>query len=250
MQRDPEFLSIINSPAGIDRGKLEAKAISAGVPFWACELNFYGPRKLIAAQWDCVRDAMAGIEGAAFKLSDIHAIPYSRDELAVMRDTVHLGVPTLRTFGLGPLVSWEGETIVGQVFFSPVIPRTGEAVMEAMDVIGAIYQKYKLPGPPIQFPAAQIERAFLHVVALPVTRSSTTNAKVREIFRELVEVAAKHGWGEYRTAPAFYDLIMGTYSFNDHALREFLESIKDAVDPNGIISAGRYGIWPSHLRKG
>jgi len=55
---------------------------------------------------------------------------------------------------------------------------------------------------------------------------------------------------EYRTAPAFYDLILGTYSFNDHALREFLETIKDAVDPNGIISAGRYGIWPRHLRKG
>jgi 4-cresol dehydrogenase (hydroxylating) len=25
--------------------------------------------------------------------------------------------------------------------------------------------------------------------------------------------------------------------------------LKDAVDPNGILSAGRYGIWPKHLRK-
>ena len=123
-QADPEFVSIINSPAGIDKGKLEAKAISAGVPFWACELNFYGPKKLIEAQWDCVRDAMAGIEGAAFKLNDIRALPLKPDELAVMLDTVFVGVPTLRTFGLGPLVSWEGETIVGQLFFSPVIPRT------------------------------------------------------------------------------------------------------------------------------
>jgi len=24
---------------------------------------------------------------------------------------------------------------------------------------------------------------------------------------------------------------------------------KDAVDPNGILSAGRYGVWPKHLRK-
>jgi 4-cresol dehydrogenase (hydroxylating) len=122
--------------------------------------------------------------------------------------------------------------------------------MEAMDVIGAIYHKYKLPGPPIQFPTAQVERAFLYVVALPVTRSSAVNAKVREIFGELVQAAAEHGWGEYRTAPAFYDHVLETYSFNDHALRGILESIKDAVDPNGIMSAGRYGIWPSHLRKG
>jgi 4-cresol dehydrogenase (hydroxylating) len=249
-QKDPEFVSIFNSPAGIDRGKLEAKAISAGVPYWSCEMQFYGPQNFIKAQWDCVRDALAGIEGAAFNLKDIHALPYSRDELAVMRDTVQLGIPTLRTFGLGPLVSYEGETVVGQLFFSPVIPRTGEAVMEAMDVVGAIYHKHKIPSPLIQFPTGQVERAFLFVVALPVTRSSTVNAKVREIFAELVAAAAAHGWGEYRTAPAFYDHIMETYSFNDHALREFLERIKDAVDPNGIISAGRYGIWPAHLRKG
>ncbi len=41
---------------------------------------------------------------------------------------------------------------------------------------------------------------------------------------------------------------MDTYSFNDHVLRRFNETIKDAVDPNGILSAGRYGIWPKHLR--
>ena len=62
-------------------------------------------------------------------------------------------------------------------------------------------------------------------------------------------IATTRGWGEYRTAPAFYDLIMDVYSFNDHALRDFLGTIKDAVDPNGIMSAGRYAIWPRHLRE-
>jgi hypothetical protein len=40
------------------------------------------------------------------------------------------------------------------------------------------------------------------------------------------------------------------YSFSDHALLRLQERIKDAVDPNGILSAGRYGIWPRHLRQG
>ncbi len=61
--------------------------------------------------------------------------------------------------------------------------------------------------------------------------------------------AAEHGWGEYRTAPAYQDDIMDTYSFNNHALRRFDETLKDAIDPNGILSAGRYGIWPKHLRE-
>ena len=34
------------------------------------------------------------------------------------------------------------------------------------------------------------------------------------------------------------------------ALTRMREKIKDAVDPNGIISAGRYGVWPRHLRDG
>ena len=74
-------------------------------------------------------------------------------------------------------------------------------------------------------------------------------AALRESFEEIVKVAAEHGWGEYRTAPAFQDAVVNTYSFNDHALRRFHETLKDAIDPHGIISPGRYGIWPKHLRK-
>ena len=42
---------------------------------------------------------------------------------------------------------------------------------------------------------------------------------------------------------------MNAYSFNNHALRRFCETLKDAIDPNGIIAAGREGIWPRHLRE-
>jgi FAD/FMN-containing dehydrogenase len=34
------------------------------------------------------------------------------------------------------------------------------------------------------------------------------------------------------------------------ALTRMRETIKDALDPNGILSPGRHGIWPRHLRKG
>jgi 4-cresol dehydrogenase (hydroxylating) len=76
------------------------------------------------------------------------------------------------------------------------------------------------------------------------------NQKARAAFRRVVQVAAEHGWGEYRTPVAFQDDVMSTYSFNNHMLRRFHERVKDAVDPNGILSPGRYGIWPKHLRKG
>jgi 4-cresol dehydrogenase (hydroxylating) len=44
------------------------------------------------------------------------------------------------------------------------------------------------------------------------------------------------------------DQVAEMYSFNDHAMRRFHETLKDAVDPNGILSPGKSGIWPRHLR--
>jgi 4-cresol dehydrogenase (hydroxylating) len=76
-----------------------------------------------------------------------------------------------------------------------------------------------------------------------------SNQAVRRTFRRLVEVAAEHGWGEYRTHTAFMDECAAAYSFNAHALLRLQETLKDAIDPNGILSAGRYGIWPKHLRE-
>ena len=87
------------------------------------------------------------------------------------------------------------------------------------------------------------------ISGLPVVRNDPEfNKRTRDLFNHLIDVAAQKGWGEYRTHPLFYDKIMGTYSFNDHALLRFHERIKDAIDPNGIISAGRSGIWPKYLR--
>ena len=45
------------------------------------------------------------------------------------------------------------------------------------------------------------------------------------------------------------DTIAGTYSWNDNALMKMHQTIKDALDPNGILSPGKSGIWPRHLRK-
>ena len=75
-----------------------------------------------------------------------------------------------------------------------------------------------------------------------------TKPSITELEIRYATDAAANGWGEYRTAPAHQDTIMATYSFNNHALLHFHETVKDAIDPNGIISPGRYGIWPKHLR--
>jgi 4-cresol dehydrogenase (hydroxylating) len=115
-----------------------------------------------------------------------------------------------------------------------------------------VYQEFGLNvGGIFQTPATWIYRAFVMIVGMPVSRSNKEiNAKSMAAFKRVVEVAAENGWAEYRSPPAFADLVADSYSYNDHALRRFSEQLKDAVDPNGIIAAGRGGIWPKHLRGG
>ena len=93
-------------------------------------------------------------------------------------------------------------------------------------------------------------RSFVLFAAVPVYKDKEKNRRLRESVLKVIQICAEHGWGEYRCPPAFQDAVMDAYSFNNNMLRRVNEKIKDALDPNGILSAGRYGVWPKHLRDG
>jgi 4-cresol dehydrogenase (hydroxylating) len=64
----------------------------------------------------------------------------------------------------------------------------------------------------------------------------------------MIAEARKLGYAEYRTHLDFMDEVMDTYDYNGHAFRKLAETIKDAVDPNGIVAPGKQGIWPRRYR--
>ena len=69
-----------------------------------------------------------------------------------------------------------------------------------------------------------------------------------DLFGKLVDEAAGAGFGEYRTHLAFMDQIAKTYKHNDGALWDLHHRLKDVLDPNGILSPGKQGIWPQAMR--
>ncbi len=245
-QRSPEVTAMLEG-GGVDSPALHSYAAEKEIPFWSCTVKFYGPAKAIREQWEYAKEKFLVIAGAKFQDGEFYKLPLTPDQF----DKVHkpeFGLPSLETFSIGARTERNPNPTNGHIWFSPIIPRTGEAVLEANRVFSQAAKEFGLPFLYFSLPSTYWMRAFIFIFGFPITRDVATNKKNREAFKHLVRVAAEHGWGEYRTAPAFQDAVMETYSFNNHALLRFHETVKDAVDPNGIISAGRYGIWPRHLR--
>ncbi|HZF16155.1 MAG TPA: FAD-binding oxidoreductase [Steroidobacteraceae bacterium] len=244
---EKDLLDLLATPGGPSKEALEGYAQKVGKGLWGAMLQFYGPPKIIQAQWEYCKEKLGAIPGAKLIEGESYKIPLTPEQLLKVSKNA-FGVPSLSIFSLIAR-NEEHPGLEGHVGFSPIIPRTGEAVFEAQKVFGEIAKEYGLPVSPLAVPFTYWQRCLVYLFLFPVLHDKDFNRRNREAFRKLVKVSAEHGWGEYRTPVLYQDDVMDVYSFNNHALRRFHETVKDAVDPNGILSAGRYGIWPKHLRK-
>jgi 4-cresol dehydrogenase (hydroxylating) len=193
------------------------------------------------------KEAFAEIKGARMGEPELYGFPLSDADLEKVHKPTFV-IPSLSIFNFGIRTANRPELLAGHQAFSPVIPRTAEAILEANRLYHRIFTEEGLPVPPFHLPGCIWERTLMMIWVFPVTRDIETNRKYRRAVRRLIQEAAARGWGEYRTPVAYQDTVMATYSFGDHALRRFHETVKDALDPNGIISPGRYGIWPRRNR--
>jgi len=136
----------------------------------------------------------------------------------------------------------------GHIFFSPIHPLTSHDILKARYVFTRVLRKHKLKT--VDANLALIANGYSGMVmGLRLTEDAAENARVRAAYLDLVKVGASLGYAEYRTHAMFMDEVVSGFSFNNHALLRLAETLKDAIDPKGIISAGRYGIWPKYLRK-
>ncbi|HSV45774.1 MAG TPA: FAD-binding protein, partial [Ramlibacter sp.] len=243
----PQHLAMLQSGAPLEQ--MEKFGRENGIASWGCHLNFYGPEKVIRAQWEHAQEQLRqAIPGAVLKEYAFHKLPLDENQREQVR-LAEFGIPSLRAFSVGARSPWNPDPGIGHMAFSPIIPRTGEAVLEAMQVMSEAARKLGVRMINAVAPYAMYERALVFIAVFQISNDAADNRKMRAAFRELIKIGAKHGWGEYRTPVAFQDDVMATFSFNNHALRRFHETVKDALDPNGILSPGRYGIWPKRLRK-
>lgn len=226
------------------------------IPYWGLSIKFYGPAIVVKAQWEAAQEmARKAIKSVAFGGGEVFTdFKRAAEEWKVYPQDV--GVPNMDFFGMGTRAGGNPNPMRGHLWFSPVIPQTADGIFEANRVfeeaVSTVPNLKEMPIwnlRPFSLPAPFYERTFLFIVGFPITDDAALNKGVIAAYRTLLEIGAKHGWGEYRCHPEFQDQAMGLYSFNNNSLLRLHETIKDAVDPNGILSPGRYGIWPKNLRK-
>ncbi len=245
-----ETLNLIENQHVVN-GSTQVGAGFGDGPAWTLNVPIYGPANVIRAQMDYVKSRFAMIKGSKFEEGTMIKTPLSTEDRARVR-LVNFGIPNLSTFALLGRSPMQPERPGGHIGFSPIVPRNGEELLRFRDfyrdnlarISGG--ENLGIVGPVFM---TNWERSLVGLIMFPISKDVTENRKIRDAFVKWVALAAEQGWTEYRAPAVFQDLVADTYSYNNHALRRMREKIKDAIDPNGILSAGRYGVWPKHLRK-
>lgn len=89
-----------------------------------------------------------------------------------------------------------------------------------------------------------------HVIGIPYRLDSPSERKrLRVLAHELIDATTAEGWGQFRSHNALMDATAGAFTWNDGATMKLNETIKNALDPNGIMAPGKNGVWPASYDK-
>jgi FAD/FMN-containing dehydrogenase len=209
---------------------------------WHARFALYGLTDLVEAHFRVVERALGRISGTHTGrrnfAGDDKEGPGNHDA------RVQRGIPDMDLLD-ERLLPYGADT--GHLDFSPIGRCVGSEVVELEKLVRSLYERRRHPyvggvflGP----------RSALHVSTTfyDTTDKAQTEA-VYEAYSEMVVEVAKFGCVPYRTNLQNMDLVAEQLEFGDHALLRFNETIKDAVDPNGILSPGKQGVWPAARRQ-
>jgi 4-cresol dehydrogenase (hydroxylating) len=210
---------------------------------WTMRFALYGDEAVVDHRFAKIKEAFERIPDA-----DVYGSKCAPEDIPQLEhpvERVQGGVPSM---DLNQMTAWYGGEEGGHIGFSPVAPLTGTDAIAVRDLLRGMIESAGL-----DYMAALIPinaRSFIHVTLIIFdTKNEEQTRAAYDVAKRLVRDCAKLGYGEYRAHLDFMDLASEQYGFNDHAYRRFNETIKDALDPNGILAPGKSGIWPKAMRE-
>ena len=236
----PQLLDDEVLPPGVlSEEQIQEIADRTGIGRWAVRTAVWNRRDRIEQQIARVKEVWEAIPGARVDVSPIYA-KEDYPKLTLSAEQIQAGIPTLQLIEATP-------PNFGHIGFSPIVPMTGSQVRFVYDRM-----KAGIEAAGVNFLGGLLvinERSTVLVTGVPFNTTDQEQAeRAFTAIRGLVEELGREGYGEYRAHLDFMDLAQEQYSFGDHAYRRFAETLKDAVDPKGIIMPGRHGIWGTAAR--
>jgi 4-cresol dehydrogenase (hydroxylating) len=134
------------------------------------------------------------------------------------------------------LLRWRGAG-GGLAWFAPVAAAKGKEAQAQTSLARSILDKHGF-----DYTAAYAIgwRDLHHIIALLFDKSDPAQEKkADECYRELVTEFGKKGWASYRTGVNSMGLVAEQYG---KVNRDFNALLKNAIDPNHILSPGKSGI--------
>lgn len=218
-------------PVPLERWKEVAKEMDLGM--WNMYGALYGTPENVEMSWKLVQATLGSIPGAKAYLQGDRDGDIGFDyRVKLMR-----GEPNMTEFNM---VNWDGG---GHLNFTPIAPISGRNAMSMFHVLRDVCEKHGFDY--ISESVATFRGMISLVMVMFDPRDEETRKRADACGRDIILTAAKHGWGELKANLAYMDLVAETYSGNDNGVWKCNQLIKDALDPNGILSPGKSGIWPS-----
>jgi len=225
------------------QGPMPESAIDAmtrrlGIGRWNLRFGLYGEPEVVEAQFSVVKRAFSRVRGVR-----IEAARYAGDaQPEGGGDRNMAGIPTMTAFRM---LDWRGGA-GAHVDFSPICPFTGRDAMRQYWLAKTRCAEY---GFDYYGGFTAGTRHLHHIVATIFDRDDASQTDAAgDLLRVLISDARAAGYGQYRTHLAYMDLAAAQYDFNDGALLRLSETIKDTLDPDGILAPGKSGIWPRAWR--
>ncbi|KAF2740129.1 glycolate oxidase [Polyplosphaeria fusca] len=214
---------------------------AARLPMGECSWVFYGTQygdpASIDSQLNIIKSTFSRIPGMKFFLpKDVPETHYLHS-----RAKVCAGIPVLRELDW---LNWKPNA--AHLFFSPITPTRAADAQTIHAINTRLHAKHAFD----LFPTLCIAGREMHYITNIIFDRASADEKRRAnaLMRDLIAEAAKEGYGEYRTHVLYADQVAATYCWGGNALMRFNETIKDALDPRGVLAPGRNGIWPQRYR--
>lgn len=210
---------------------------------WALRFALYGYADIVEAKWKIVERVIGSIPGVTIGRTMFDGDDREGPLKGIHDDKVQAGIPGMELLDLYK-VPFGPDT--GHLDFSPVVPLIGTEVLKVIRLVRAMYEEF---GEPYAAGCMLLPNSI--IVVSVMFFDPKDEQKTRQIYANydsMLERITAEGYGLYRSHIFKMDAVAKSYDFNNNAYLRFVETLKDAVDPKGILQAGKQGIWPKALR--